>query len=101
MRFVFLIIGLSIATYLPRMLPALFMDKIRISKKMRMFLQLIPYTAMAALIFPGILNVDEHMFVGLFAGFVAIVASLKNMPIIGVVLLSALSCLILYVCIFS
>ena len=101
MRFVFLIIGLSIATYIPRMLPALFMDKIRISKKMRMFLQLIPYTAMAALIFPGILSVDDHVFVGLFAGFVAIAASLKNMPVIGVVLLSTLACLFLYAYAFS
>lgn len=101
MKFLLLIIGLSIATYIPRMLPALFMDRIQITKRMRTFLQLIPYTAMAALIFPGILNVDEHIFVGLFAGFVAIAASLKNIPIIGVVLLSALACLLLYVCVLS
>ena len=43
------------------MLPALFMEKIQVSGKVNIFLQLIPYTAMASLIFPAILYVDKNL----------------------------------------
>lgn len=101
MKFSLLIFCLFLSTYIPRMLPALFMDKIKLSKKASLFLQLIPYTAMASLVFPAILNVDEHVCIGLTAGIVAVLASLKNVPVIGVVIISVLSCMILYVCGFS
>ncbi len=47
--------------------------------------KLIPYTAMASLIFPAILYVDENVWIGIVASVVAIIASLKRLPIIGVV----------------
>ena len=62
------------------------MDKIQVSGKVSIFLQLIPYTAMASLIFPAILYVDENIWIGIIASLVAVIASLKKLPIIGVVL---------------
>ena len=83
-------------TYIPRMLPALFMEKIQVSGKVNIFLQLIPYTAMASLIFPAILYIDKNIWIGIIASVVAVIAALKKLPVIGVVLVSVISCVILY-----
>ena len=56
---VFLIIcGMTLVTYIPRALPAAFIDKLRFPPRVEKFLRLIPYTALAAMIFPGVLTVD-------------------------------------------
>ena len=101
MKFGILIFFLCLSTYIPRVLPALFMDKIQVSGRFSTFLQLIPYTAMASLIFPAILYVDENVWVGIVASVVAVIASLKKLPIIGVVLSSVIACVILYMFILS
>ena len=88
-------------TYISRMLPALFMDKIQVSGKVNIFLQLIPYTAMASLIFPAILYVDKNILIGIIASVVAVIAALKKLPVIGVVLSSVISCVILYMFMLS
>ena len=48
-----MILGMTLVTYLPRVLPAFLMGRIRLSARVEHFLQLIPYTAMTALVFPG------------------------------------------------
>lgn len=101
MKFAILILVLCLSTYIPRMLPALFMDKIQVSGKVATFLQLIPYTAMASLVFPAILYVDENMWIGVVAGVVAVIAALKKLPVIGVVLWSVIACVILYMFLLS
>lgn len=78
------------------MLPALFMEKIQVSGKVNIFLQLIPYTAMASSIFPAILYVDKNIWIGIIASVVAVIAALKKLPVIGVILVSVISCVILY-----
>lgn len=78
------------------MLLALFMEKIQVSGKVNIFLQLIPYTAMASLIFPAILYIDKNIWIGIIASVVAVIAALKKLPVIGVVLVSVISCVILY-----
>ena len=101
MKFGILIFFLCLSTYIPRVLPALFMDKIQVSGRSSTFLQLIPYTAMASLIFPSILYVDENVWIGIVAGVVAVIASLKKLPIIGVVLSSVIVCVIFYAFVLS
>ena len=76
------------------------MDKIQVSGKVNIFLQLIPYTAMASLIFPAILYVDKNIWIGIIASVVAVIAALKKLPVIGVVLSSVISCVILYILCF-
>lgn len=71
------------------------MEKIQVSGKVNIFLQLIPYTAMASLIFPAILYVDKNIWIGIIASVVAVIAALKKLPVIGVVLVSVISCVIL------
>lgn len=77
------------------------MEKIQVSGKVNIFLQLIPYTAMASLIFPAILYVDKNMWIGIIASVVAVIAALKKLPVIGVVLSSVISCVILYMLMLS
>jgi len=86
-RILILIFGMGIVTYIPRMLPAVIIEKMKFNKTMEKFLSLIPYTAMAALIFPGVLKVDEEiMAIGLVGAFVAVILSWLKMPIILVVI---------------
>lgn len=59
-----MIIGMGIVTYLPRTLPAILIEKMHFTPRAETFLRLIPYTAMAALIFPGILGVNEQPLIG-------------------------------------
>ncbi|WP_337618616.1 AzlD domain-containing protein [Holdemanella sp.] len=86
---------------MPRILPALFMEKIQVSGKVNIFLQLIPYTAMASLIFPAILYIDKNIWIGIIASVVAVIAALKKLPVIGVVLESVISCVIFYILMLS
>jgi len=87
MRILVLIIGMGIVTYIPRILPAVLIGKVKFNKNTEKFLSLIPYTAMAALIFPGVLSVDEgNLLIGLIGAFVAIILSWIKMPIILVVI---------------
>lgn len=93
-----LILGMAIATALPRMLPALVVDRLRFNRYLERFLRLIPYTAMAALIFPGVLSVDgSRWYVGVIGAGVAILLSLiPKMPTGLVVVASVLSILIFF-----
>ena len=54
-----LILGMALVTYIPRALPAIWMERLHFGPRFEKFLNLIPYTAMAALIFPGVLTVDS------------------------------------------
>ena len=98
MRILILIIGMGIVTYIPRMLPAVLIGKIKFNKNMEKFLSLIPYAAMAALIFPGVLSVDEgNMAIGLIGIFAAIILSWFKMPIIIVVIGAIATDMALYI----
>lgn len=59
-----MILGMTLVTYLPRVLPAFLMGRIRLSARVEHFLQLIPYTAMTALVFPGVFSVDANPVLG-------------------------------------
>lgn len=93
-----LILGMCIVTYFPRVIPALVVDKFKFGKRFSKFINLIPYTAMTALIVPGIFGTDsEHWFVGAIGGIVAVVFSCtKKIPTAVVVLASVLSVMAVY-----
>lgn len=44
------ILGCALVTFIPRLIPAIFVDKLNFGPKVEKFLNLIPYTALAALI---------------------------------------------------
>lgn len=83
-----MISGMAIVTYLPRVLPSLFMDRIHLSKRFEQFLRLIPYTALTAMVFPAVLYVDDSLWIGLLGSLFAIGCAWKKLPTILVVVLT-------------
>lgn len=97
MRIVALIIGMALVTYIPRAIPAVLIDKMRFGKKAEQFLSLIPYTAMTALIFPGILTMDKNsVWIGIIGGVTAVLLSWRKLPIMIVVLGSVVMVMVAY-----
>ena len=88
-----LILGMALVTFIPRLLPAFVVDKINMNRYAERFLKLIPYTAMAALVFPGVIGVGgEVWYIGAIGACVAIVLSMiPKIPSYVVVLASVLA----------
>ena len=96
-RICLLLLGMAAVTYLPRALPAIFVGKVRFGARMERFLNLLPYTAMASLIFPGILTVDPaRPYIGLLGGLAAGVLAYKKLPVMVCVVAAILVDLLLY-----
>lgn len=82
-----LILGMAVVTYIPRALPAVLIEKMHFSPKVEKFLKLIPYTAMAALIFPGVLSADAaRPEIGVIGGVTPAVLAWKRCPVMVCVL---------------
>jgi branched-subunit amino acid transport protein len=97
MKFVLLVLGMMLVTYLPRAIPAALIGKLRFSEKTEQLLSLIPYTAMTALVFPGILSMDENsMWIGLIGGATAFTLGWKKLPIMIVILGSIVMVMLAY-----
>ena len=89
-----LILGMMLVTYIPRMLPAVLLEKLHFGPKAEKFL----HTAMAALIFPGILTMDAaRPYIGLAGGAAAGLLAWKRVPVIVCVLAAVAVDLALYV----
>lgn len=98
MNFLLLSVLMMAVTIIPRILPGFLLDKLHLGKRAIKFLNLIPFTAMSALIFPSVLYVDsERMWIGAVGAIIAIALSLvKKMPTAVVVIVSVLSLVGIY-----
>lgn len=56
-----LIFGMSIATYLPRLIPLTVLTNRKVSLKMEQFLLYVPYTSLSILIIRGIITESSNM----------------------------------------
>ncbi|WP_078430306.1 AzlD domain-containing protein [Alkalihalobacterium alkalinitrilicum] len=83
-----IIAGMAIVTYIPRMLPLVFWDAKKIPPKMQAILRNVPYAALGALIFPGILTVHENVMFGIIGGITAAIIAYFGASLIVVVLSS-------------
>ncbi len=89
MNYIFLvIICAGIATMIPRLLPFIFGDKIKIPDWVSDFLSFIPFTAVAALTFPSIFTATDSLLASIVGGTVAALMTYKRYSMV-VVLLSA------------
>lgn len=92
-----LILGMTVVTYFPRALPAILVQKMNFGAKMEQFLKLIPYTAMAALIFPGVLWVDaNNPYIGVVGGAIAAIFAWRKQSIMICVLAAIATDLVMY-----
>ena len=99
MNVLLLILLMMIVTYIPRMIPSLICDKLHFGSSFKKFLELVPYTAMTALIFPGVISVDPaHLSVGIVGALVAVLLSLiKKIPVALVVVAAVLADMVIYI----
>ena len=101
MNFFLLTVLLSLSTMIPRLVPALLVSKIHFSYKGKIFLWLLPYTVMASLVFPGILETDpKHILIGVGGGAIAVLCAYRKMPVIVSVLAAVLLDLLLYLFVY-
>jgi branched-subunit amino acid transport protein len=91
------ILGCALVTFIPRLIPALFIDRLNFSPKVEKFLNLIPYTALAALICPGVLTVDNQLwYIGLIGAVVAAGLAWKKVPLGAIVILTVVVLISVY-----
>lgn len=86
-KIIILILAMALATYIPRALPAVLVNKIRFGEKTQKFLNLIPYTAISALVFPGIFTIDKtNPQIGIIGGIVAVVLAWRKCSVMTCVI---------------
>lgn len=91
------ILGCAVVTFIPRLIPALFIDKLDFPPNVEKFLNLIPYTALAALICPGVLTVDNQLwYIGLIGAIVAAGLAWKKVPLGAIVILTVVILIAVY-----
>ena len=82
MKTFLLIVGMALVTYIPRLLPAIFLDRFQFPEWFKKWLKSIPYAALGALIFPGVLLVDQDQpLLGLLGGITALVLSILGVHV--------------------
>lgn len=73
---------MSVATIIPRVLPAAFLEHIKMPNWAQKWLAGIPYAVLGALIIPGIFStVPQQPWIGAGGGVVALIMSLKQVAI--------------------
>ncbi|GAA0471039.1 AzlD domain-containing protein [Alkalibacillus silvisoli] len=78
-----IIIGMAIVTMVPRFIPSFIMEKITLRPWLNRWLNAIPFAALGALVFPGIMSViPDQPWIGLLGGIVATVIALFNLNVI-------------------
>lgn len=88
---------MAVVTYIPRAVPAVLIGKMKFRPQMEKFLRLIPYTAMSALIFPGVFSADNSSpEIGIVGGLTAGVLAWKKLPVMVCVLAAIAADFILY-----
>lgn len=84
---ILIIIGMSLATMIPRIIPAFIVDKLQFRDWINRWLNAIPYAALGALIFPGVLTVHpDKPYIGFIGGITAVALALIGLNIILVVI---------------
>ncbi|WP_226659516.1 AzlD domain-containing protein [Pseudalkalibacillus hwajinpoensis] len=85
---IWLIIGLAIVTYIPRMVPLVFFNSDKIPSAIQNVLKNVPFAILGALIFPGILTINDDLLFGVIGAVAAILAAYLGANLIVVVMFS-------------
>ncbi|WP_313755742.1 AzlD domain-containing protein [Tissierella sp.] len=81
-----LIIGMTLVTYLPRLMPLMLLSNRKINKNIKQFLLYIPYTSLSILIIRGIITAADGVKVATVAGIgiAAIISYIKGNLVLSV-----------------
>ena len=81
-----LILGMTLVTYIPRMAPLVMIRADKLPSRLVRMLKNIPFAALGALIFPGILSVDDSVWFGIIGGVAAGLIALSGAHLVVVVI---------------
>ncbi|TLS38115.1 AzlD domain-containing protein [Pseudalkalibacillus caeni] len=85
---ILIILGMAVVTYIPRMVPLVFFNSEHIHPKVQNILKNVPFAILGALIFPGILTINEDIWFGIVGAAAAFIAAYFGANLIFVVLSS-------------
>lgn len=85
-QIIMMIIGMAAVTYIPRMLPFVLFRGKELPAFWQGVLRNVPYATLGALIFPGILFIQEDIWYGLLGATAAFLAAYLGANVIVVVL---------------
>lgn len=80
-----MILGMAAVTYLPRMIPLVAFESLKLPGFLERVLKNVPYAVLGALIFPGILLVQNGALYGLAGAVIAFLLSYLGASVIIVV----------------
>lgn len=92
---VWMIVGMGIVTFIPRMLPFVLFKGKQLPPFIQGVLRNVPYATLGALIFPGILFIQEDIWYGLLGACAAFFVAFLGANVI-VVVLGSIAILTLY-----
>lgn len=84
------IVGMSLATQLPRLVPAFTRSNKIKNKYISRFLSSIPLAALGTLIIPGVFTVGGSAIIGLLGGLVSLMLAYKGINIMLNIVISSL-----------
>ncbi|KIL45629.1 AzlD domain-containing protein [Jeotgalibacillus soli] len=97
MTMVLLIVGMAIVTYIPRVLPLTLLEGKELPPFLQSVLRNIPFAVLGALIFPGILLIQEgNLLFGVVGALAAIILALIGANVM-IVVLGSIAVLSLYI----
>ena len=77
-KLVLLILGMTVVTYLPRLIPLALLSNLKLPTFLKRILGFIPYAALSALIFPAILSSTSSTESAVFGGSIAVILAYFN-----------------------
>lgn len=80
-----LVLCMGIVTFMPRMLPLTFLNNLTLPRFLNSFLRFVPFAALGALIFPGLLTSTGNTNSALVGGAVSLLLALRGVNITLVV----------------
>jgi branched-subunit amino acid transport protein len=83
---VLIVLLMSFATYIPRMLPIVFLNNRKLPPFIKRFLHFTPFAALGALIFPGVLYSTETPKSAVFGCVAAVLLAYLKLNIILVIM---------------
>ncbi|TDT51041.1 AzlD domain-containing protein [Fonticella tunisiensis] len=85
-KFFIVLIGMSVLTYLPRMLPMVVLKDLKLPPFFKSFFEFIPFAALGALIFPGIISSTGDEKSAVMGTLISVVLAFFRVNVVIVVL---------------
>ncbi|PID21858.1 branched-chain amino acid transporter [Sporosarcina sp. P3] len=81
-----MLLGMAIATYVPRMIPLTILDGKELPPVISGVLRNIPYAVLGALIFPAILHIQDDILFGIIGAVIAFALAFIGLDVMFVVI---------------